>query len=75
MENQSVFEKRFMKMLAETMSTGSAGIGAGSNSVFSKDSYATGDTRIPFSIFGGHVITRSDISRKKGKSRKRRKRK
>jgi hypothetical protein len=49
------------------------GASAGGISQFSGDTYATGDTRIPYSIYGkGGVMTRGGLI--KGKKKRKRKR-
>ena len=67
------FCRRFIKVLAEDMTAGdtvgsSEGLAGGQ--VGNEDSYATGDQRIPKSIFGG-IIKRDGITKckkcKKGK--------
>ena len=70
MDNQSLFSKTFNKLLSEDISTGSAGVGGVVNDLFGNtDSYATGDARIPYSIYGG-VVTRRGLKKKKRKKKK-----
>ena len=60
----------------ENTSAGALGPAAGGTSQFSGDTYATGDTRIPYSIYGkGGVMTRRGLikGRKKRKKKKRKK--
>tara|TARA_R110002051_G_scaffold324325_2_gene421099 strand:- start:638 stop:871 length:234 start_codon:yes stop_codon:yes gene_type:complete len=75
MKNQSLFKRRFMRMIAEDVSTASAGMGSTSGGVYSGDFYAAGDARIPTSIFGGTVIRRNKSTPKKKKPRSRTRRK
>jgi len=55
---------------------GVLGAPAGDTSQFSGDTYATGDTRIPYSIYGkGGVMTRGGLIKGRKKRKKRRKKK
>ncbi len=70
------FAKHFKKVLEEDMTTGSAGMagtgdGFAPNASTSSDSYAEGDARVPFPIFGkGKVLKRADVDPKKKKKKK-----
>ena len=73
MIGKSIFERRFFKCLEEDVTVGGAlggSEGLEGGSVGNTDSYATGDQRVPASIFGG-VFTRSGSTKckkcKKGK--------
>jgi hypothetical protein len=67
-------EEIILSVLNETNTAGSAlGAPAAGTSQFSSDFYATGDARIPYSIYGkGGVMTRGGLikGRKKRKKRK-----
>jgi len=64
-----------LNVLNETNTAGSVlGAPAAGTSQFSGDTYATGDTRIPYSIYGkGGVMTRGGLikGRRKRKKKKR----
>jgi len=60
----------------ENTAAGVLGPDAGGTSQFSGDTYATGDTRIPYSIYGkGGVMTRGGLIKGRKKRKKRRKKK
>jgi hypothetical protein len=68
-------EEIILNVLKEENTVGAAlGAAAAGTSQFSGDTYATGDTRIPYSIYGkGGVMTRGGLikSKKKRKKKKR----
>ena len=51
------------------------GPAAGGTSSFSGDTYATGDTRIPYSVYGGIMTRGGLIKRRKKRKKKKRKKK
>lgn len=60
----------------ENTVAGVLGAAAGGTSQFSGDTYATGDTRIPYSIYGkGGVMTRGGLIKGRRKRKKKRKKK
>ena len=63
-----------LNVLKEQNVTGSVlGAPAAGTSQFSGDTYATGDTRIPYSIYGkGGVMTRGGLIKDKKKRKKKR---
>lgn len=64
-----------LQVLNEENSAGGAlGDAAGGTSQFSGDTYATGDTRIPYSVYGG-VMTRKGLIKRRKKRKKKRKKK
>jgi hypothetical protein len=67
-------EQIILDILNEETTVGSAlGAPAGGTSQFSGDTYATGDTRIPYSIYGkGGVMTRKGLIKGKKKRKKKR---
>ncbi len=68
-------EEIILNVLNETNVVGTAlGSPASGTSQFSGDFYATGDNRIPHSLFGGKIFRRN-INKSKGKKRKKRKKK
>ncbi len=69
-QNQSLFEKYFLKALKESMTTASVGVGGTASTTDSSDFYAPGDARLPHSIFG--KVIRRPMHKKKRKSKKRR---
>ena len=72
MDNQSLFYRRFMRLLDEDVTTASASMGGTATAPFSSDFYAAGDMRIPTSLFGGEFIKRPGMKKKKCKKKKRR---
>lgn len=69
-------EKLILDVLSEDNVAGDVlGAPAAGTSQFSADTYAPGDTRIPYSVYGG-VMTRGGLikRRKKRKSKRRKKR-
>jgi hypothetical protein len=67
-------EQIILDVLNEQNTVASAlGSPAGGTSQFSGDTYATGDTRIPYSIYGkGGVMTRRGLIKGKKKRKKKR---
>jgi hypothetical protein len=65
-------EQIILDVLKEENTAASAlGTPAGGTSQFSGDTYATGDTRIPYSIYGkGGVMTRRGLIKGKKKRKK-----
>jgi hypothetical protein len=70
MRSQCLFEKYFMRSLAENVTTASAGVGAIASTSDSGDFYAPGDARIPYSMFGGKFMARPGLEPKKKKKKK-----
>jgi hypothetical protein len=70
-------EKIILDVLEEeNISGGVLGAPAGGTSQFSGDFYAPGDTRIPYSVYGGGTMTRGGlIKRRKKRKKKKRKKK
>ena len=69
------FERYFKRLLKEDMTAGDAGMqgegGFSPENPNSSDSYAEGDSRTPFPIFGkGKVLKRADVGGKKKKKKK-----
>lgn len=69
------FTKLVVKMLNETNVAGGASSVFGSNvtqtaQTFSGDNYATGDARVPKSLYGGHLMTRYGLKKKKKTKKK-----
>ena len=67
MIGKSIFERRFLKCLEEDVTVGGAlggseGLEGGSVGNTDTDSYATGDQRVPASIFSG-VIKRDGMAK------------
>ncbi len=62
--------RTFKQYLEETDSAGVLGDAAGGTSQFSGDTYATGDTRVPYSIYGGVLTRKGLIKRKKRRKHK-----
>jgi|LakMenEpi03Aug12_release.lakeMendotaPanAssembly.Ray.scaffolds.fasta_scaffold3359508_2 hypothetical protein len=68
-------EKIIRDVLNEDNVSGAAlGAPAAGTSQFSGDFYAPGDTRIPYSVYGG-VMTRRGLIKKRKKRKRKRKRK
>lgn len=68
-------EKIILNVLEEeNTAAGALGAAAGGTSQFSGDTYATGDTRIPYSVYGG-VMTRKGLIKRRKKRKKKRKKK
>jgi hypothetical protein len=67
-------EKIVLNVLEEESTVGTVlGAAAGGTSQFSSDTYAPGDTRIPYSIYGkGGVMTRGGLIKGKKKRKKKR---
>ncbi len=64
-----------LQVLNEENVAGDAlGAPAGGTSQFSGDFYAPGDTRIPYSVYGG-VMTRKGLIKRRKKRKKKRKKK
>ena len=69
-------EKIILDVLKEENVSGDVlGSPAGGTSQFSGDTYATGDHRIPYSVYGGTMTRRGLIKRRKKRKKKRKKRK
>jgi hypothetical protein len=69
-------EKIILDVLKEENVSGDVlGSPAGGTSQFSGDTYATGDNRIPYSVYGGIMSRRGLIKRRKKRKNKRKKRK
>lgn len=75
------FKELVEKILSEDVVAGGAGsaFGAGVQSTateFSSDSYAPGDSRVPKSLYGGNLLTRTGLKEKnKSKAFKRKSKK
>jgi hypothetical protein len=66
-------EQIIFDILNEMTAASVLGASAGGTSQFSGDTYATGDTRIPYSIYGkGGVMTRKGLIKGKKKRKKKR---
>jgi hypothetical protein len=66
-------EQIVLDVLNEMTAASVLGAAAGGTSQFSGDTYATGDTRIPYSIYGkGGVMTRKGLIKGKKKRKKKR---
>ena len=70
MRSQCLFEKYFIRSLAENVTTASAGVGAIASTPDSGDFYAPGDARIPYSMFGGKFMARPGLEPKKKKNKR-----
>ena len=69
-------EKIIVQVLNEENIAGDAlGPAAGGTSQFSGDFYAPGDTRIPYSVYGGVMTRKGLIKRRKKRKKKKRKKK
>lgn len=73
------FQKLVEQVLSEDVVAGGEGSAFGPNvtdtaSAFSSDSYAPGDARNPYGIYGG-VLTRSGMRKKKRKNKRKKRKK